>query len=185
MLRASGKKIATLDRIDAEAREKDSTDRTAAVTAAKILRKNQITELYRTIFGREPDAAGLEYWVHQSPLEIDQIRENFIQVKASEQVTSPVVVSSITPTKNLQLVMRRQQIADLYRTVLGREPDEEGLNYWVNDSMSIEQIRENFTQVKSREQTITPIVVGPISPVSVYWKNDSLSTDQISDNFLN
>ena len=56
-------------------------------------------------------------------------------------------IATINDTREL----RKTQIAELYRTILKREPDEAGINYWLNDSMSISQIRENFTQLRANE----------------------------------
>jgi arsenate reductase-like glutaredoxin family protein len=156
LLRASGKKMATLDVIDATARAKDAADRTAAATAATTLRKNQITELYRTVLGRDPDIAGLDYWTHQSPLEINQIRATFINVRAEEdaknQVTS-VGNTNNTQSTNITRELRKNQITELYRTILKKEPDQAGLTYWINDSMTIDQIRATFINVQAEEDT--------------------------------
>lgn len=40
----------------------------------------------------------------------------------------------------------RAQIENLYRTVLGREPDAEGLNFWVNSGQDLDSIRNLFSQ---------------------------------------
>ena len=41
---------------------------------------------------------------------------------------------------------RAGAITEMYKTYLGREPDAAGLNYWINDSLSIEQIEAIISQ---------------------------------------
>jgi hypothetical protein len=77
-----------------------------------------ISELYEEILGREPDAAGLEYWLStkQTPKQIeDNIR--FIEKEA---------------------------ISELYRNILGRAPDAAGLDYWADKGGTLEEIEKNI-----------------------------------------
>lgn len=49
---------------------------------------------------------------------------------------------------------RRQQITQLYREVLGREPDQSGLDGYVNGSLSIDQIRKVMTESQEHRDVI-------------------------------
>jgi hypothetical protein len=40
----------------------------------------------------------------------------------------------------------RAEVTNLYRTMLGREPDADGLNYWVNSGFSLGEIQSRFMQ---------------------------------------
>lgn len=41
---------------------------------------------------------------------------------------------------------RADAISDMYTTYLGREPDDAGLNYWINDSLSLDEIQAIISQ---------------------------------------
>lgn len=47
---------------------------------------------------------------------------------------------------------REQQISDLYRTVLGREPDQAGLQHYLQSDLSLEQIRKIMTESPEHSQ---------------------------------
>jgi len=56
----------------------------AAAAAAKdpsVIRAEQIAQIYRDILGREPDAAGLEYWMRSDQGDIATIRANILRNK--------------------------------------------------------------------------------------------------------
>jgi hypothetical protein len=49
---------------------------------------------------------------------------------------------------------RTKQISDLYRIVLGREPDQEGLNNYVNSDLTIEKIRTAMVESQEHKTLI-------------------------------
>ncbi len=76
---------------------------------------NFVKRVYRSILGREGDKGGIEYWskiVNQKSASF--VVYNFFQTKEF---------------KNLNLD-NKAYIASLYETLLNREPDFTGLNYW-------------------------------------------------------
>ncbi len=79
-------------------------------------RQGSIVRLYAATFLRLPDQAGLDHW-HNSGLEIPVIAYSFI--------VSPEFSETYGAVSNTQFVTL------LYNNVLAREPDAEGLAYWV------------------------------------------------------
>ena len=51
---------------------------------------------------------------------------------------------------------RVNEITELYKTVLGRDPDEEGLKYWVETKATIEEIKVSMMQSEEYIAKITP-----------------------------
>ena len=89
-------------------------------------RQEQISNLYRTILGREPDIDGLAWWVG-TPTPIEEIQKEFM--KAPEAIA-----------------VKGLHVAKLFYDVLGREPDIEGYKYWVLSQATIEEIRNAFIE---------------------------------------
>ena len=81
--------------------------------------KQEVTELYVATFNRAPDAGGLNFWVN-SGLTIKAIANAFsdapeTQAKYPDGTTEEAFVTAI------------------YRNVFSREPDAEGLAFWVGE----------------------------------------------------
>jgi len=95
-------------------------------------RQEQISELYRTLLGREPDVDGLAWWV-STPTPIDEIRKEF--AKSHEA-----------------LVVRAFHVSNMFKELLGRDPDIEGYKYWVLSVASLDDMRKEF--MKSEEYKI-------------------------------
>jgi VCBS repeat-containing protein len=91
-----------------------------------------IVRLYQGSFNRVPDAGGLKSWV-QSGRPLDEIAEGFTNSDEFHQL-----YETNEPTEAF--------ITSLYRNVLGREPDSEGLNNWMNSGLSANQILIGFTE---------------------------------------
>ena len=89
--------------------------------------------LYKTLFGRDPDKGGEEYWLYQ--LTLGMPRESiFAGLIASPEFTKLCEKYDIergsfpyTPSKD---VMIQVFVTRLYLEVLERKPDTGGLNYW-------------------------------------------------------
>lgn len=91
-----------------------------------------VTSFYKNVLGRDPDADGLAFWVSR----IDNGTSSVAEVVAGF-TGSQEAISQVNP------------IVDLYFSALGRAPDEEGLQNWINarhNGMSLEQIALSFTQ---------------------------------------
>lgn len=51
---------------------------------------------------------------------------------------------------------RREDITELYKTILGREPDKDGLDWWVNSQATLDEIRVEFMKSDEYLAKITP-----------------------------
>ena len=80
----------------------------------------EVARLYDTVFGRLPDAAGLTGWTHvlQGGATLQSVADGFIG--------SPEFASAYNGLDNTAFVTL------LYHNVLHRDPDQTGLNAWVN-----------------------------------------------------
>lgn len=76
-----------------------------------------IRQIYSTILGREPDAEGLQYWLG-------------VQKKgmSAADIVSYFFNSKEMKNKNLS---NEEFLLYAYKAIMGREPDEEGKNYWL------------------------------------------------------
>jgi hypothetical protein len=63
--------------------------------------------------------------------------------------------SIINATGGIDASKRSQEITDLYRIVLGREPDISGLNGYVASSLSIEAIRKSMTESTEHQSLLS------------------------------
>lgn len=76
--------------------------------------------LYKAAFDRTPDKAGLGYWIDEldNGVSLQDVAQSFVSSNEFQ------ALNGTNPT-NLQLA------SSLYEHVLGRAPDQAGLNYWV------------------------------------------------------
>ena len=82
--------------------------------------RGQVVRLYRAYFGRLPDTAGLDHWVaaRRSGMTLVQISAAF--------------AASAEFRHKYGHLTNRQFVDLVYRNVLGRGPDGEGLDYWTS-----------------------------------------------------
>ncbi len=97
----------------------DLVKQTTGLTETKANSGAEITAAYQQYLGRNPDSAGLAYYLSMAS-------------------TS----SAIDSIKNSP----EAQIRSLYENLLKREPDKAGLEYWVNTKMPIDQIADRLKQ---------------------------------------
>jgi len=129
---------------NAAATAPQGTQTAATISSASASASDQITQLYRTLLNREPDSAGLQYWIEKTNagLSIDGVRAGMME--------------SV-----------EYQIIGLYRTLLNREPDSVGLEYWRQKAaagMSIADIRGGMMQsveYLNRQQDPAPAAPAP------------------------
>ena len=105
--------------------------------------------LYQAAFGRKPDRGGLVYWAGQA----DNLGVNISSI-ANSFVTSTEFTAKYgaNPT-NLDYV------SALYQNVLGRAPEQSGLDYWVrraNAGMSHQDILISFATSQENIAITTP-----------------------------
>jgi len=82
---------------------------------------SSVINLYIGLFGRSPDTEGLSYWVNQidAGTPIATVAQDMYNTEAARPYY-PLTLSD------------SEFITRVYQYVLGREPDSEGLNYWVS-----------------------------------------------------
>jgi len=89
---------------------------------------------------------------------------------------------------------RREDIAELYRSILGREPDKEGLDWWVSTPSTLEEIKAEFLKseeytLKVRTEQVNELYLELFGRTSdaeglKFWVNGPLSIDEIRLEFL-
>jgi len=100
-----------------------------------------ITHYYLNILGRAPDSEGLNYWTDEIMNLYciqDTVNEGFITM-AGDFFNSPEYLGFNTDNE--------QYVTDLYNTFYNREPDQGGLDYWLNEleqGMSRNRVLEFF-----------------------------------------
>ncbi len=102
----------------------------------------QIRELYRTYLGREPDAAGLEFYSNPQfslSLIADDIANSaearqFAQRAAEEEAIAAQRYATGNPATEAE-------VQSAYQDILGREADQAGLDFYLQSDFSPEQIR--------------------------------------------
>ena len=86
----------------------------------------EMFRLYNAAFSRFPDADGLRYWIDQ-----------FSSGKNSRRVVAQSFLGSAEFTEKYgSNVSDETYVNNLYKNVLGRDADAEGLNYWVGNLSS-------------------------------------------------
>ncbi|MBX3020377.1 MAG: DUF4214 domain-containing protein [Bdellovibrionales bacterium] len=101
-----------------------------------------LTHLFVDTFDRQPDSAGLSYWL--------SAYEN--RTHGCQSLTRAFLIAAENKTRSRALngsaTQKRAYINQLFRVVLWRSPDTAGLNFWNNQStsgaMTITQIEEAF-----------------------------------------
>ena len=79
--------------------------------------KENVAKLYVATFERAPDSAGLDYWIYNSGLELEEIAQSFFD-QPETQTKYPV------GTENTAF------ITSIYENLFNRAPDAAGLAYW-------------------------------------------------------
>lgn len=80
--------------------------------------RQQVAELYVATFNRAPDAAGLDYWVNDSGLTIEQIAQSFF-----DQTETKTLYPEGTSDEAF--------VTSIYTNLFNRAPDALGLTYWL------------------------------------------------------
>lgn len=127
-------------------------------------RERQINDLYRSILNRDAEVQGLDYW-NKSGLSIPEISTQI--KKIAGDIGVPVSIPENLPTVNPELPTiisskapvgydysaapvttdREKQINDIYRNVLNRDAETEGLKYWRDSGLSIPEIETQIRKI--------------------------------------
>ncbi len=85
-----------------------------------IANREKVTELYVAFFNRAPDSRGLDYWVEDSGLSLEEISKSFFDQEETREKYPPSLDNS-------------SFIKEIYLNLFNRQPDQEGLDYWVRE----------------------------------------------------
>ena len=115
-------------------------------------RQQQIKSLYKNILGREADTEGLQYWSDKdpraqegfTPQELEEISADFRRSPEYQKKMASAQAPSPAPSTSPAAPSRDEQIKSLYKNVLGREADTEGLKYWSQSGQNIGEIESNI-----------------------------------------
>lgn len=113
--------------------------------ANKQGKKKGIEKLFQDIFGRSIKKNDLAYWSKQ---DTSILGIKFLFLNSKEYKTN---------SEDKQSTERRNQIASLYRNILMRPSDQNGLNYWDKTKKPLKQIRSmilNSTEFKNLLKTL-------------------------------
>ncbi len=91
--------------------------------------KKDVAKIYVATFDRAPDAGGLDYWVNDSGFtDIEDVAKSFFDSPEAQEIYT----SDKTSTQFVKIA---------YENLFNREPEEDGLAYWVDelDSGNISQ----------------------------------------------
>jgi len=90
---------------------------------------NTVEQLYQTVLGRKGETKGVDYWKSVFGDEVDPNELATFKNAAQAELANrtPAEQQTLAP----KIVEQNQnEVSNLYRTVLGRDPDPAGLQYW-------------------------------------------------------
>lgn len=108
--------------------------------------------IYQAAFDRTPDSEGLGYWIEQMDrgVSLNDVALGFVN---SFEFMS---LYGVSPSNELFLTR-------LYQNVLGRQPEAEGYNYWLNrmnseEGLQFHQVLAGFSESLENQQNVLKIV---------------------------
>lgn len=87
---------------------------------AQVATRQNVTALYVATFNRAPDSAGLDYWVNESNLNLEDIAQSFFSQTEAISLYASYISNGIF-------------IDSVYSNLFNREADQDGYNYWLNE----------------------------------------------------
>jgi hypothetical protein len=96
-----------------------------------IVSDDEVVKLYIATFDRIPDIDGLDYWVNDSGLTIESIAQSFFDQPE-------------TQSKYPDTLSTDEFVKAVYNNLFGRDPDSNGLNYWVQELDSGSISKDDF-----------------------------------------
>ncbi len=87
---------------------------------AEVPVKDSVTKLYVATFNRASDTAGLDYWLNDSGLQLEQIAQSFFD-QPETQTAYPLSSTN------------EYFVEAVYDNLFNRAPDQAGLDYWVSE----------------------------------------------------
>ncbi len=93
--------------------------------------EQSITKLYIATFDRAPDAKGLDYWLNDSGLILEEIAQSFFEQKETQE-------------KYPSEYDNEDFIIEVYDNLFDRAPDSAGFDYWLEELNSGRVTRDVF-----------------------------------------
>ncbi len=93
--------------------------------------EESVTKLYIATFDRAPDAKGLDYWLNDSGLSLEEIAESFFNQDETKE-KYPAEYSD------------EDFIIEVYNNLFDRDPDQAGFDYWLEKLQSGDATRDYF-----------------------------------------
>ena len=123
----------------------------------------EVAALYREVLGREPDLKGLEYWSKElaKGVSLDEIRGHFLASDEAKERAEPGTPDE--PTPPAPAADLSPEVAEAYRLILGREPDEDGWRHYtdrLNGGTSILDIRRELANSEENRKIIEDALAG-------------------------
>ncbi len=132
----------------------------------------QVAMLYIATFGRAPDSAGLDYWVNDSGLDLEEIAQSFFDQNETKQLYPQNISTNIF-------------ISNVYQNLFDREPDNEGLKYWENQLDSGKINRSHFIlAVINGALGNDKILLENKTEVGLAFVNDGLNDINLAHNII-
>ncbi|NPA56067.1 MAG: DUF4214 domain-containing protein, partial [Epsilonproteobacteria bacterium] len=103
------------------------------------LTKDQIAKLYIAMFDRAPDGDGLDYWTQQATdnnWDATTLANSMVAAAAQYSDVYPAY-GDLTNEDNVKSI-----VTEMYKTLLNKEDDTDGINYWVNEVMNGKSLGE-------------------------------------------
>lgn len=88
-----------------------------------------VYRVYQAAFNRRPDLEGLGFWISKADLgvSIDEIAKGFVYSAEFERVYDLKLNDDFASGQDVEKI-----VTTFYNNVLGRVPEQEGFNFWVN-----------------------------------------------------
>ena len=126
---------------------------------------NSVDTLYLDLLGRDPDTGGLNGWVQalQSGMTVQQVAAGIV---TSTEFIQDNITAGASGNAN-----QTQFVTALYNDVLGRDPDDGGLAYWVGQintgALSVQQVATDFVYSNEAETSDASVLQAAALPNTV------------------
>ncbi len=149
-----------------------------AASPAALAEPATVIRLYEAVFGRKPDVKGFDYWVDRLTSEpgftLYKMAEHFV---ASKEFADRYGVTSLDGAG-----ARQALIEAIYKNVLARAPDAEGLKFWLGTDYTPAQLLVLFSQSKEFIDRAAPEIQRFFIDIVIDGGNDPSSSD--GDDYL-
>ena len=147
--------VTTLPVFDSESEELQEvqlTDQSQIVTYAQDL--GVIATLYTQVLGRDADADGFTWWAEKEATGDISLGGIAVSMIESDEFLASSSLDFGTQSKG-------DQIESLYQTILQRDSDQSGKDYWIEQAeqndMTIQEIAQSFVESEEfAEQSLAP-----------------------------